>query len=106
LTVKLSYTRYKVAGSFNNRVYAGGASYGITPALNVDAGVWVTRDGNDSSNNLIFAAAGLEYSLSKATVAYVQAGFVTNHGAMHTGLSVNNALNLPTGTTAGANIGL
>jgi predicted porin len=106
LTVKLSYTQYKVAGSFNNRVYAGGASYGITPALNVDAGVWVTRDGNDSSNNSILASAGLEYSLSKATVAYAQAGFVTNHGAMHTGLSVNNALNLPTGTTAGANVGI
>lgn len=31
---------------------------------------------------------------------------MTNHGEMHTGLSVNNALNLPTGTTGGANIGL
>ena len=32
LTVKASYVQYKVAGSFNNRVFSGGASYRITPA--------------------------------------------------------------------------
>jgi predicted porin len=106
LTIKASYVQYKVAGSFNDRVYSGGASYRITPALNVDAGVWVTRDGNNSSNNSILASTGVEYSLSKATVVYGQAGFVTNHGAMHTGLSVNNALNEATGTTAGVNLGI
>ncbi|ANB77505.1 porin [Paraburkholderia phytofirmans OLGA172] len=106
LTVKASYVQYKVAGSFNDRVYSGGASYRITPALNVDAGVWVTRDENHSSNNSILASTGLEYSLSKATLVYGQAGFVTNHGAMHTGLSVNNALNEATGTTAGVNVGI
>ncbi len=106
LTVKASYVQYKVAGSFNDRVYSGGASYRITPALNVDAGVWVSRDANNSSNNSILASAGAEYSLSKATTTYAQAGFVTNHGGMHTGLSVNNALNLATGTTAGVNIGI
>jgi predicted porin len=106
LTVKAAYVQYKVAGSFNSRVFSGGASYRITPALNVDAGVWVTRDGNDSSNNSILASTGVTYSLSKATLTYAQVGFVTNHGAMHNGLSVNNALNLPTGTTAGANIGI
>ncbi|NML34289.1 porin [Paraburkholderia sp. G-4-1-8] len=106
LTLKASYTQYKVAGSFNNRVYSGGASFGITPALNIDAGVWVTRDANDGANNSILASTGLEYSLSKATITYAQVGFVTNHGGMHTGLSVNNALDLPTGTTAGASIGI
>ncbi|MFM0142880.1 porin [Paraburkholderia sp. RL18-085-BIA-A] len=106
LTVKASYVQYKVAGSFNSRVFSGGASYRITPALNVDAGVWVTRDGNDSSNNSVLASTGMTYALSKATITYAQVGFVTNHGAMHNGLSVNNALNLPTGTTAGANVGI
>ncbi|WP_094782308.1 porin [Paraburkholderia ribeironis] len=106
LTVKASYVQYKVAGSFNNRVYSGGASYRITPALNVDAGVWVTRDANDSSNNSVLASTGFAYSLSKATVTYGQVGFVTNHGGMRTGLSVNNALNLPVGTTAGVNVGI
>lgn len=106
LTVKASYVQYKVAGSFNDRVYSGGASYRITPALNVDAGVWVTRDANDSSNNSVLASTGLSYSLSKATLTYAQVGFVTNHGAMHTGLSVNNALNLATGTTAGVSLGI
>ncbi|MFM0340021.1 porin [Paraburkholderia fungorum] len=106
LTVKLSYVQYKVACSFNDRVYAGGASYRITPAFTVDAGVWVTRDANNSSNNSVLASTGLEYSLSKATMVYGQAGFVTNHGAMHTGISVNNALNEATGTTAGVNVGI
>ncbi|RKT21704.1 putative porin [Paraburkholderia sp. RAU2J] len=106
LTVKASYVQYKVAGSFNSRVYSGGASYRITPALNVDAGVWVTRDANESSNNSVLASTGLTYSLSKATMTYGQVGFVTNHGGMHNGLSVNNALNLPTGTTAGVNVGI
>ncbi|MGF6572879.1 Outer membrane protein (porin) [Paraburkholderia fungorum] len=106
LTVKASYVQYKIAGSFNDRVYSGGASYRVTPALNVDAGVWVTRDANNSSNNSVLASTGVEYSLSKATMTYAQVGFVTNHGATHTGLSVNNALNLATGTTAGANIGI
>jgi predicted porin len=106
LTVKASYVQYKVAGSFNNRVYSGGASYRITPAVSVDAGVWVTRDANESSNNSVLASTGMTYSLSKATLMYGQVGFVTNHGGMHTGLSVNNALNLATGTTAGANVGI
>ena len=47
----------------------------------------------------------LEQLLARA-MTYAQVGFVTNHGGMHTGLSVNNALNLATGTTAGANIGI
>lgn len=106
LIVKASYVQYKVAGSFNDRVYSGGASYHITPALNIDAGVYVTRDANSSSNNSILASSGLEYSLSKATAVYGQVGFVTNHGAMHTGISVNNALNEATGTTAGVNVGI
>ncbi|WP_341319298.1 porin [Paraburkholderia sp. IMGN_8] len=106
LTVKASYVQYKVAGSFNDRVYSGGASYRITPALNVDAGVWYTRDGNNSTNHSVMASTGAEYSLSKATMVYGQVGFVNNHGAMHTGLSVNNALNEVTGTTAGVNVGI
>lgn len=106
LTVKASYVQYKVAGSFNDRVYSGGASYLITPALTADAGVWITRDANSSSNNSILASAGLGYSLSKRTSVYGQAGFVTNHGAMHTGISVNNALNEASGTTAGVSLGI
>ncbi|WP_408400662.1 porin [Paraburkholderia sediminicola] len=106
LIVKASYVQYKVAGSFNDQVYSGGASYHITPALNVDAGVWYTHDGNNSTNHSVMASTGLEYSLSRATMIYGQVGFVNNHGAMHTGLSVNNALNEVTGTTSGVNVGI
>lgn len=91
---------------YSGLVRSGGASYRITPASNVDAGAWVTRDANESSNNPVLASTGLTYSPSKATVAYGQVGFVPHHVGMHTGLSVNNALNLPTGTTARVNVGI
>jgi predicted porin len=106
LTAKASYVNYKVAGSFDSRVYGGGASYKITPALNVDLGAWYTSDGNDTANHSILAAAGVDYFLSKRTTAYVQVGVVNNHGKMDTGLSLNGALYTPQGTTTGAIVGL
>lgn len=102
LTIKALYTNYKVAGSFDNRVYGGGASYQITPGLNADAGVWYTSDGNDTNNHSIMASTGLTYSLSKATAVYTQFGFVNNHGKMNTGLQ---AIGVP-GSTFGAMVGM
>lgn len=106
LTLNASYVQYKTAGSFNNRVYSGGLSYRFTPAFNVDAGVWYTRDANNSTNHSVLASTGVDYYLSKATLVYGQVGFVNNHGAMASGISVNNAFNGPTGTTIGANLGI
>ncbi|TKC87339.1 porin [Trinickia terrae] len=106
LTAKASYALYKVAGSFDSRVYSGGLAYSVTPFLNLDAGVWVTRDGNNSNNHSILAAAGAEYSLSKRTMLYAQAGFVNNHGSMDTGLAVNGALYGTKGSTVGVEAGV
>lgn len=106
LTVKASFVLYKIAGGFDNQVYSGGVAYSMTPALNLVAGVWVTRDGNDSTDHSIVASTGIEYYLSKATTVYGQFGFVNNHGAMDTGLSINNALYETAGTTYGANVGI
>ncbi|WP_133646155.1 porin [Paraburkholderia flava] len=106
LTVKAVYVNYKIAGSFDNRVYGGGLSYNVTPAVNVDAGVWYTRDGNDSNNHSIMAATGLRYSLSKATLLYGQFGYADNHGRMNTGLSTNDALHGVQGSTFGADVGI
>lgn len=106
LSVKASYALYKVSGSFDNRVYGGGASWTLTPALNVDAGVWVTSDGNDTNNHSLMTAIGLKYFLSKATTVYGQTGLVHNHGLMDTGLGINGALYAGTGTTVGAVVGI
>ncbi|MDN7179488.1 porin [Caballeronia sp. SEWSISQ10-4 2] len=106
LTVKASFALYKVAGSFDSRVYSGGVAYTVTPALNLNAGVWVTRDGNNTNNHSILAATGAQYSLSKATMVYAQAGFVNNHGSMDTGLAVNGALYGTQGTTVGVEAGI
>jgi predicted porin len=78
----------------------------VTPELNVDAGVWVTRDENNTNNHSIMGSSGVEYFLSKTTTLYGQVGIVNNHGAMDTGLSVNNALFEAAGTTFGADIGI
>ena len=106
LTVKAVFVNYKIAGSFDNRVYGGGLAYQFTPTVNVDAGVWYTSDGNDSDNHSILAAAGLTYSLSKATLLYGQVGYVNNHGMMNTGLSTNGALYGVTGSTFGTAVGI
>lgn len=106
LTVKVAYVNYKVAGSFDSRVYGGGLSYQFTPAVGADAGVWYTSDGNDTNNHSILAAAGLTYNLSRATTLYGQFGFVDNHGKMDTGLSTNGALYGAPGTTFGTAVGI
>lgn len=106
LTLSASYTLYKVSGSFNNGVYAGGFNYFVTPYLNVNGGVYYTRDGNDSANHSILAASGVQFFLSKRTTLYAQLGYVHNHGRMDTGLSINNALYGVEGSTLGASIGL
>lgn len=106
LLLKAVFVNFKVAGSFDNRVYGGGLSYQITPAVNADAGVWYTSDGNDTNNHSIMAATGVTYSLSKATSLYGQFGFVNNHGKMNTGLSTNGALYGAAGSTFGTAVGI
>ncbi|MFL9871337.1 porin [Paraburkholderia megapolitana] len=107
LTVKASFTNYKLAGSFDNRVYGGGFSYAISSVLDVDAGVWFTSDGNDTTNHSIMAAAGTKYYLSKRTTLYGQVGVVNNHGNMNSGLSINDGvLHEVAGTTTGVNVGI
>ena len=102
LTMKALFVSFKTAGSFNNHVYGGGLSYSVTPATNIDAGVYYTRDGNDSNNHSILASTGLTYSLSKATAIYGQLGYVYNHGLMNTGLATNGDLF----GVAGSNVGV
>jgi predicted porin len=108
LAVKGSVTNYKVAGSFNNYVYGGGATYFVTPTFDVNGGVWITSDRNHTSNNSILGAVGTDYHLSKQSTVYAQFAIVNNHGAMDTGLATNGngtLLGVP-GTTVGAVVGI
>lgn len=106
VTVKASFVNYKVAGSFDNNVYGGGLSWYVTPALDLDGGVWVSSDRNHTANHSLLAALGASYFLSKRTTLYAQVASVDNHGAMNTGLSVNGALYGVAGTTVGATVGI
>lgn len=106
LTVKGSFVNYKVAGSFNANVYGGGATWYVTPALDINGGVWVTSDRNRTTNHSVLGALGTDYLLSKRTTLYAQVGVVNNHGAMDTGLSMIGALYEVTGTSVGTVIGI
>jgi predicted porin len=106
LTLKAVFVNFNVAGSFDSRVFGGGVSYTATPALILDAGAWLTRDGNDSSNHSILAAAGARYLLSTRTMLYTQFGYVNNSGKMNKGLSNDGPVYLPSGGTFGANVGI
>lgn len=105
-SIYAAYTLYKVAGGFDSGVYSGGISYFVTPYLNINGGVYYTRDGNDSSNHSILVASGVQFFLSKRTSLYGQVGYVNNHGRMDTGLSINNALYGVKGATMGVSIGV
>ncbi|MCA8333424.1 porin [Burkholderia cepacia] len=105
-TFKGSYTSYKIAGSFNEKVYSAGGEYFFTPALSTDVGVWYMRDSNDSANHSMLTSAGLYYYLSKRTTLYGAAAFVNNHGLMHTGFTVNGALYEPAGGSTSFVVGV
>ncbi|MBP0593297.1 porin [Paraburkholderia sp. LEh10] len=106
VTAKLSFVNYKVAGSFNNNVYGGGLDYHVLPTLDVNGGVWVTSDRNQTSNHSVMGSLGAQYFLSKRTMLYAQVGAVNNHGAMNTGISINGALFGTEGTTVASVIGV
>lgn len=106
LTAKASFVNYKVAGGFNSNVYNAGLDFLALPDVDLNGGVWYVSDRNDTTNHSLMGALGVEYLVSGRTTLYSQAAVVNNHGAMNTGLSVNNALFSPAGTTTGVNIGV
>lgn len=72
LTIKAAYTNYKVSGSLDSRGYDGGFSCLVTPALNIDAGVWYASDGDNTTNRSILA--GLGTLLLVQTDGFIRAG--------------------------------
>lgn len=106
LTAKASFVNYKVAGGFNSNVYDAGLDFLALPDLDFNGGVWFVSDRNATTNHAVMGALGTQYFLSHRTTLFGQVAVVNNHGAMNTGLSVNDALFSPSGTTTGVNIGI
>jgi predicted porin len=105
-TAKADFFSYKVAGSFNNNVFGGGFDWVALPELDINGGVYVTSDRDDTSNHSLMASLGTQYFLSRRTTLYAQVGMVNNHGAMNTGLDTSDLLFGNPGTTYGMNIGI
>ncbi|WP_080441603.1 porin [Burkholderia ubonensis] len=110
LTTKASFTNYKLAASgTNNNVYGGGLDYALTPAVDLNGGVWYVSNRNDTKSHALMASLGAGYFLSKATALYAQVGVVNNHGTSNLGLALGDAPTsayAPAGTTVGAVVGL
>jgi hypothetical protein len=106
VTVRGSFSNYKVAGSLNKIIYGAGLDYFVLPQLDLNGGVWYSSDRNQTENHSLLSAVGVNYFLSHATTLYAQVGLVNNYGAMNTGLSVNGAMFGVKGTTVGANLGI
>ncbi|SAK87540.1 outer membrane protein (porin)-like protein [Caballeronia pedi] len=114
LTVKGSFTSYKIPTTSVNGALMGGANnvwnvgfdYFPLPQLDLNSGVWYIRDPHDSDNHSIVGALTTRYFLSKSTSLYVEVGAANNHGREHTGLSIDNALFGAPGTTIGAVFGI
>ncbi|WP_433705335.1 porin [Paraburkholderia sacchari] len=113
-TVKGSFTNYKapettingLVGGGNHDVWNLGASYYVTPALNVNTGVWYLRDPHESSTHGLLVVLGTQYSLSRRTSLYAQVGVTDNHGRSTLGLDVDGALQGAPGTTVGGGVGI
>jgi len=113
-TVKGSYTNYKapmttvdgLVGGGDHDVWNLGFNYFVTPALNVNSGVWYLRDRHDSSTHGLLFALGTQYSLSKRTSLYAQFGVTNNHGRSTLGLDLDGAMQGVQGTTVGGGIGV
>lgn len=108
VTARASFVNYKVAGSFNNDILGLGIDSFVHPKLDVNGGVWLTSDRDQTANHSILIALGTQYFLSKSTSLYAQVGMVDNAGAMNTGLSVTpfSALHGASGTTTGMDVGI
>ncbi|HXZ10353.1 MAG TPA: porin [Paraburkholderia sp.] len=114
LQVKGSFTNYKapmtnlggLVGGGNHDVWNIGFDYHVTPALNINSGVWYLKDPHDSGTHGLLFALGTQYSLSKRTSLYAQVGTVNNRGNSTLGLDVDGALQGVNGTTVGVGVGI
>jgi predicted porin len=85
VSVSASYSNGKNPARANQvdiDMFTAGIGYRATPALNFTSGIYYLKDRNNSANKSTEIAAGAEYSLSKSTMIYGEAGHVNNKGNM------------------------
>jgi len=112
LTAKASFTSFRVSGGPSNNLYGGGLDYMLTPAVDLNGGVWYMTDRNETSSHAMLGSLGASYLLSKRTTLYAQVGVVRNDGNARLGLvtgeglSSNNTIFAPAGTTTAVDLGI
>lgn len=74
------------AGNSNYDTWSVGVGYTFSPALRLLTGYYHIKDKNNGANKSDLWAAGMDYSLSKRTTAYLQVGHVQNKGTMNQAL--------------------
>ncbi|WP_322044553.1 porin [Paraburkholderia sp. J67] len=112
VTAKASFTSYRVSGGPSNNLYGGGLDWMATPQIDLNAGVWYMDDRNDTSSHAWLGSLGASWLVSKRTTLYTQVGVVRNAGNARLGLvtgeglSSNNTLFAPSGTTTAVDVGV
>jgi predicted porin len=91
------------SGDFD--MWTGGVGYRFSPAFNVTSGVYYVKDEKHNQNQSTAYVLGADYSLSKATTLYAQAGYVSNRGTMNQTLQYGAIVAVGKNTAAG-NIGI
>jgi predicted porin len=87
-SVSSSYSRARnpanssAPNGFNLEMFSGGLGYTFSPSFKITSGFYYLHDRNVGANHSAEYALGAEYSLSRATLAYAQVGYVDNHGNM------------------------
>ncbi|WP_321955652.1 porin [Paraburkholderia bannensis] len=71
------------SGSVDFEMISGGLGYQVNPFFKITSGYYYLKDRNHSENQSSEIALGAEYSVSKATRAYAQIGYVNNKGTMN-----------------------
>ncbi|WP_028214945.1 porin [Paraburkholderia mimosarum] len=64
-------------------MWTGGIGYRFSPALNFTSGIYYLKDNKHNQNQSTAYAIGGDYSISKRTLVYAQAGYVSNRGQMN-----------------------
>lgn len=118
---KYTWHGFSVSGSFSNgrnpanengNAAIGGASgdfdmwtaglgYRFSPAFDITSGVYYVKDEKHSQNQSTAYVIGADYNLSKATILYAQAGYVSNRGAMNQELVYGQPTAVGKNTAAG-----
>jgi len=94
---------FVVSGDFD--MWTGGIGYRFSPAFNITSGVYYLKDNRNNANQSTAYAIGADYRLSKRTLVYAQAGYVSNRGQMNQELIYGTPV-APGRNTTAVSIGL